>query len=123
MKTLVFAALLATAPALAQTAPEPRALTPRTLAMTGHGEVKSTPDQVEITAGVNTAAATAGAALAVNTARMKSVFAALARQGVAEKNIQTSNFSVSPQYTNGAGNEAPRPDRLPGQQHRLGAAG
>ncbi len=108
MKALIFAALLAAAPALAQTAPEPRTLTPRTLAMTGHGEVKAAPDQVEIAAGVNTAAPTAGAALAANTARMKGVFAALARLGVAEKNIQTSNFSVSPQYANGAGNEAPR---------------
>jgi uncharacterized protein YggE len=100
MKALVFAALLAAAPALAQE--------PRTLSMTGHGEVRSAPDQVEITAGVTTSAATADAALAANTARMKTVFAALEKLGVPDKNIQTANFSVSPQYTNGANNEAPR---------------
>ena len=102
MKNLIFVALLAAAPALAQTAE------PRTISMTGHGEVKAAPDQVEITAGVNTSAATAAQALAANTARMKTVFAALTRLGVPEKNIQTANFSISPQYANGAGNDSPR---------------
>jgi uncharacterized protein YggE len=102
MKALVFAALLAAAPALAQSQE------PRILSMSGHGEDRAVPDQVEITAGVTTSAATAAAALAANTARMKTVFAALSRLGVAERNIQTANFSVSPQYTNGANNEAPR---------------
>lgn len=102
MKKLIFIALLAASPALAQTA------APRTLSMTGHGEVKAAPDLVEITAGVNTAAATAAQALAANTARMKTVFAALTRLGVPEKNIQTANFSLSPQYANGANNEPPR---------------
>lgn len=102
MKSLLFAALLVVTPALAQP-PEPR-----TLAMTGHGEVRSAPDQVDITAGVTTNAATAAAALSANTARMKTVFAAIQKLGVAERNIQTSNFSVSPQYSNGANNEAPR---------------
>ena len=75
MKSLVFIALLAAAPALAQ-APEPR-----TLSMAGHGEVKAAPDQVEITAGVTTSATTAAAALSANTARMKTVFAAHLRSG------------------------------------------
>ena len=38
---------------------------------------------------------------------MQSVLAALKKQGVPEKDIQTSNFSISPQYANGNG-EAPR---------------
>lgn len=102
MKSLIFIALLAAAPALAQ-APEPR-----TLSMAGHGEVKAAPDQVEITAGASTAAPSAAAALSANTVRMKTIFNALQKLGVPEKNIQTSNFSVSPQYTGGANNEAPR---------------
>jgi uncharacterized protein YggE len=102
MKNLIFAALLAASPAFAQS-PEPRTLT-----MTGHGEVKAVPDQVEVTAGVTTNATTAAGALSANTAHMKTVFAALTRLGVPEKNIQTANFSVSPQYTGGANNEAPR---------------
>lgn len=85
-----------------------RAADLRTLTMTGQGEVRSAPDQVSVSAGVTSSAATAAAALAANTARMKTVFAALAKLGVPDKNIQTSNFSISPQYSNGANNETPR---------------
>jgi uncharacterized protein YggE len=76
--------------------------------MSGHGEAKAPPDLVTINAGVTTTAPTAAAALAANTAKMKQVFAALEKMGVPQKNIQTANFSVSPQYANGQGNEAPR---------------
>jgi uncharacterized protein YggE len=81
---------------------------PRVIAMGGHGEVKATPDQVQVNAGVTTSATTAAQALAGNTTRMTGIFAALKKAGIAEKNIQTINFSVSPQYTNGTNNERPR---------------
>ena len=102
MKTAIFAAALTAAlacPALAD---------PRTIAMSGHGEVKAAPDQVQVTAGVTTSAATAAGALAANTTRMKGVFAALTKLGIPDRNIQTVNFSVSPQYTNGGDNQPPR---------------
>jgi len=104
MKTAIFlglalSAVLAAAPAAAQAT--------RTISMTGHGEVRSAPDMAQVTAGVTTSATTAAQALAANTARMKTVFAALQKLGIPEKNIQTVNFSVSPQYANG-NNEAPR---------------
>jgi uncharacterized protein YggE len=100
-----FAAVLllisaAAAPALAADA--------HTISMSGHGEAKATPDLVTVNAGVTTSAATAAAALSANTARMKQVFAALEKMGVPQKNIQTMNFSVSPQYSNPQGNEGPR---------------
>lgn len=100
---LVLAAAL-TAPALAA---DPRTADVRTLAMTGHGEVRAAPDMAQITAGVTTNAATAAQALAANNARMKAVFAALTKLGIPERNIQTANFSVSPQYAS-ANNQAPR---------------
>lgn len=81
---------------------------PRTIMMTGHGEVRAVPDQVQVNAGVTSNAATAAAALAANTARMKAVFAALTRLGIPDRNIQTVSFSVSPQYSGGTNNEAPR---------------
>ncbi|HEX4273193.1 MAG TPA: SIMPL domain-containing protein [Rhizomicrobium sp.] len=84
-----------------------------TLSMAGHGEVKAAPDMVTVNAGVTTSAATAAVALAANTARMKGVFGALEKLGVPDKNIQTANFSVSPQYTNGDNNG---PRRLTGYQ-------
>ena len=80
----------------------------RTISMPGHGQVKAAPDQVQITAGVSTSAPTAAQALTANTARMKGVFDALRKLGVPEKNIQTVNFSVSPQYTGGNNNERPK---------------
>jgi len=85
----------------------------RTIAMSGHGEIRTTPDMAQVTAGVTTMAATAAQAMSANASRMKGVFAALQKLGVPEKNIQTANFFVSPQYSNGD-NNAPR--RLTGYQ-------
>ena len=85
----------------------------RTLAMTGHGEFRAVPDMAQLTAGVTSNAATAAQALAANSSRMKSVFSALEKLGVPEKNIQTTGFFVSPQYTNGENNN---PRRLTGYQ-------
>lgn len=103
----LFAALLGSAslgsfsPALAEDV--------HTITMTGHGEMRAAPDLVTINAGVTTDAATAAAALAANTSKMNGVFSALEKMGVPRKNIQTVNFSVSPQYSSnrGADNSAP----------------
>ena len=86
---------------------------PRTLSMNGHGEVRTAPDVATVNAGVTTSAPTAAAALAANSSRMTGVFAALRKMGVAEKNIQTTGFNISPQYTNGDNNN---PRRLTGYQ-------
>lgn len=83
------------------------------ITMTGHGEVKAVPDTAQIHAGVTASAATAAAALAANNTRMTAAIAALKRLGVPDRNIQTSSFSVSPQYTNGDNNN---PRRLTGYQ-------
>jgi uncharacterized protein YggE len=101
---LVLATALAAAPqiAVAQTPPAPRVIT-----MAGHGEARAVPDTAMVSAGVHAQAPTAAAALAANTTRMQAVMAALKKQGVPDKDIQTSNFSISPQYANGNG-EAPR---------------
>jgi len=86
---------------------------PRTLSMNGHGEVRTAPDVATVNAGVTTSAPTAAAALAANSSRMTGVFAALKKLGVAEKNVQTTGFNISPQYTNGDNNN---PRRLTGYQ-------
>ena len=79
----------------------------RTVTMSGQGEIRAVPDTVTLSAGVTIQAATAAAALAADSSRMQAVMAALKKQGVANKNIQTSQFSVSPQYANNDG-QAPR---------------
>jgi uncharacterized protein YggE len=84
-----------------------------TITMTGHGETRAAPDMAQITAGVTTTAPTAAQALSANSARMKGVFTTLEKLGVPQKNIQTANFYVSPQYTNGDNNN---PRRLTGYQ-------
>jgi uncharacterized protein YggE len=70
----------------------------RTITVAGHGEVTAPPDSASVSAGVTTQARTAAEALSANASAMNSVFAALKRMGVQDKNIQTSNFSVEPQY-------------------------
>ena len=97
MKSALLAALILAAglsPALGQTSP-------RTLTMNGEGEIRAAPDGVTLSAGVASQAPTAAAALAANSARMQSVFAALKKLGVADKDMQTSNFSISPQMGDG----------------------
>jgi uncharacterized protein YggE len=74
---------------------------PRTITISGHGEAAGVPDTVQISAGVTVHAATAGAALSADSARMADVFSALKAMGVPDRAIQTSQFSVSPQYSDG----------------------
>lgn len=96
MRSVLFpAAVLALA--LVAAAPA-NAATPGTLSVVGQGEVHAAPDQAVLSTGVATTAPTAAAALAENAAKMTAVFATLKRLGVPDKSVQTSNFSVSPQY-------------------------
>jgi len=90
--------LSAAALALAFVAVPSDAAAPGTLSVSGQGEVRAAPDQAVLSTGVATTAPTAAAALAENAAKMNAVFATLKRLGVPDKSIQTSNFSVSPQY-------------------------
>ena len=71
---------------------------PRIISVTGEGEVKTRPDMATISTGVVTEGATAKDALAKNNGAMNAVIAALKSAGVAEDDIQTSDFSVSPKY-------------------------
>jgi len=94
-KRLIAAAL--TAATLAT--PMARAAEPHTIAVTGEGEARGVPDQARLSAGVTTVAPTAAEAVAENTRKMTAVFEALKGLGVPERAIQTSNFSIQPQYT------------------------
>jgi uncharacterized protein YggE len=63
----------------------------------GHGEVRVTPDRANIQIGVESRAATAAAAAAENANKQASVIAAIKRLGVADDQITTSNYTVSPE--------------------------
>ena len=62
------------------------------------GEVTRVPDVAVISAGVVTRQQTATAAIQEAADRMSRVLAALKRAGVEERDIQTSNVSLNPEY-------------------------
>ncbi len=65
--------------------------------VTGHGETHITPDRATIQIGVESRAITAAAAAAENATKQASVIAAIKRLGVADEQITTSNYSISPE--------------------------
>ena len=73
---------------------------PPSISVTGTGKVSGKPDMASIDVGVTSQATTAKQALAVNSTSMTTLVAAVKDHGVAEKDVQTSNFSVNPVYTN-----------------------
>jgi uncharacterized protein len=71
---------------------------PRLISLSGHGEVRRAPDTAFVITGVLSQGATAAEALAANTKSMNALFAALKEAGIADKDVQTSNFAVMPRY-------------------------
>jgi uncharacterized protein YggE len=69
----------------------------RTVTVTGSGKVYLTPDIAYITIGVHTEGENAAEAVAANNAQAQEVIDALLAQGIAERDIQTTNFSIYPQ--------------------------
>jgi uncharacterized protein YggE len=68
------------------------------LEISATGEATRVPDIAIISAGVVTRAATAKAALQQNAAQMERVRAALRRAGIADRDIQTANINLNPEY-------------------------
>ncbi len=87
----------------------------RTITVSGDAEIASKPDQARLSAGVVTQAETAASALNANSTAMNRVFAALRMAGIPENRMQTSNFSVQPQYAPYR-QENPEPQRIIGYQ-------
>ena len=102
MRTALLAALMigAVAPsaATAQQASITQAITGTRLDISATGEVSRVPDLAIITAGVVAKAPTASAALQESASRMQRVVAALKRAGIADRDIQTSNVNLNPEY-------------------------
>ena len=103
MKSVFLAALMIGAAAIpvsasAQQATINQSITGTRLDISATGEVSRVPDVAIISAGVVTKAPTASAALQDNAGRMQRVVAALKRAGIADRDIQTSNVSLNPEY-------------------------
>jgi uncharacterized protein YggE len=71
---------------------------PAQLSLSATGEVSLAPDQATISAGVLTRGDSAAEAVRANAQAMTRVFTQLRRAGVAERDMQTSQLSVSPVY-------------------------
>ncbi|MBY3221297.1 SIMPL domain-containing protein [Rhizobium laguerreae] len=98
-KTVLMTALLALplaapAPAFAQEA-KPRE---PVISVTGDGESSVAPDMAVVNLAVVKQAKTAREALDENNKAMNDVLAALKSGGIAERDLQTSGFSIQPQY-------------------------
>ena len=87
-------ALLATAPALAQTTAE----FPSAISVTGEASISVPPDIAFVDAGVATDAKTAHEASEANNVAMGKVIAALKSANIDSRDIQTSRLSLQPQY-------------------------
>jgi len=103
MKQLFLVALMIGASALASPAAAQQTSITQTIAGTrldinATGEVGRVPDVAVISAGVVSRASTATAALSDSADRMSRVLAALKAAGVADRDVQTSNVSLNPEY-------------------------
>jgi uncharacterized protein YggE len=102
---LLLAGVLLAASAVAGVA-QPRfgnaAATPsatRTITVTGNGSITTVPDRASFSFTVDSRAATAKAALAQNAEAAAAVIAALKNAGVASRDLQTGQVSLSPQLS------------------------
>ena len=84
------------------------------ITVSAKGEAKAAPDEARLSAGVVNEARSAAEALAANSRAMKQVFATLTRLGIPDRSIQTSDFSVSPQYAENR--DSTRSPRITGYQ-------
>lgn len=119
MKSLMRAAALAavlSAASMAAAAPAraeaDAAFAATTLSLSAYGEARVDPDMATISLGVENQAPTAAAAMLANAAQMSRVVAALKKAGIADRDLQTANLSLNPQYVY----EQNQPPRLTGYQ-------
>jgi uncharacterized protein YggE len=68
--------------------------TPRTITVTGNGVAYGAPDVATIQIGVQTRGSDPGQAVSDNNTRMEALIAAIEGLGIAEQDLQTTNFSV-----------------------------
>jgi uncharacterized protein len=104
LKPLLAAALLFTT---LSTAHAEDAKMIRNISLSGHGEVRATPDLAVVNMGVIATGTTAREALDANTKAMTDLMAVLSAAKIESKDIATSNFSVNPRYDYGQNNGQP----------------
>ncbi len=72
----------------------------RQVTVVGEGTARGTPDTANVEIGVETLAPTTNEALEQNNTQVNQIINRLKDMGVAEEDIQTSNFNINPRYDN-----------------------
>ena len=83
----------------------------RSITVVGQGKASGTPDVAHISIGVETSGASAQEAVNANRAQMTTLLQKIKAAGIADKDIQTSNFSI---YANQQGKVEGMPSSGPG---------
>lgn len=86
----------------------------RRLTVTGQGEVKNKPDKADITVGVVTENKSSQVAAKDNAQASQRIHTALKKLGIAEKDIQTVNYSVQPMMVYATPTEPQRKPQITG---------
>ena len=108
MKRLIsLAAAACLAAGLATTSARADTLPPPTISVTGEATITAPPDLARIDAGVTTDAKTAHDASSANNDAMGKVLLALKGAGISEKDYQTSQVSLQPQYSSSQSRPGP----------------
>ena len=81
---------------------------PPTISVTGEGVVEAAPDIATISLGVTTEAPTAAAAMAAHSAALAAVLDRLRAAGVADRDLQTSNLTLNPNWVGYDSGKAPK---------------
>jgi len=100
MSRLLPALIVSAAMALptAALAHSPSTSAPGVIHVTASANVDVVPDRVSVSAGVQSDGQTAQDAMARNSEQMRNVFLTLAANGIAERDISTTNLNLSPRY-------------------------
>lgn len=101
MKPLLFAVTALLLGGVAMAADEDGKKLIPSITVVGSDEVSARPDMARVTVGVVTQGASAAKALKENTDSMQKLFEKLASLGIADKDMQTANFNVTPQHRRG----------------------
>jgi uncharacterized protein len=99
MRMLQFALLASLLSVPAVTAAMAQNLPVAQITVTGEGVVDGVPDIATLSLGVTTTGTTAAEAMAANTEALRAVMARLTAAGVGDRDMQTTNLSINPNWT------------------------
>lgn len=104
---LIQALTIAIAMAMPLAAPAWADTTVSTITVTGTGTVQAPPDLATLMIGVTTQGETAAVALSANSEAVEAVIARLTASGIEARDMQTSNLSINPNWSNFDGSSTP----------------